>query len=272
MRSPGGACRFSGAIMAAAMLLAGCTTGISPQPDERLYPVPAVFDAIRVLAPPPSDAAAQAHDIEAVRAAERHRSAEQSAQAEASSTVDVFLFSSVLGPAFARERLPRTDAFFGRAYRSTLPYLQAAKDCWNRDRPFVADPSLKPLERSYASTRLRSAPASVQAASSPRGDSRCTTPAGPPLYSPSYPSGHATVGALMAILLADMVPERRTELFAKGWQFGEARIISGVHFPTDVEAGRILGSVLAELMQQDAQFRVDQGVARRELRAALGLK
>jgi len=256
--------------MAAALLLVACAGSTTRKADDRLYPVPSVFDSTRLLAPPPSDAAAQARDIEAVRAAERTRTAEQSALAEASSTVDVFLFSSVLGPAFQPERLPRTAAFFSRVYRSALPYLQSAKDCWNRERPFVADPTLKPLERSFASTRLRSAPAPVQAASSPPGDSPCTAPAAVTLYSPSYPSGHATVGALMAILLAEMVPERRRALFARGWEYGDARVISGVHFPSDVEAGRILGSLLAQMMQQDARFRADLDAACAELRAVLG--
>lgn len=261
--------RASG-VMAAALLLTACAGGAARKPDAGLYPVPAAFDSTRLLAPPPSDGEAQVRDIEAVRSAERTRTAEQSAMAEASSTVDVFLFSSVLGPAFTAERLPTTAAFFSRVYRSSLPYLQAAKDCWNRERPFVADPTLKPLERSFASTRLRSAPAPVQAASSPPGDSPCTAPAAATLYSPSYPSGHATVGALMAILLAEMVPERRGALFSRGWEYGDARVISGVHFPSDVEAGRILGSLLAGLMLQDARFRADLGAARAELRALLG--
>ena len=259
-------------VMAAALLLTACAGGATRRPDAGLYPVPAAFDSTRLLAPPPSDVAAQTRDIEAVRAAERSRTAEQSAMAEASSTVDVFLFSSVLGPAFTAERVPRTAAFFSRVYRTALPYLQAAKDCWNRERPFVADPQLKRLERSFASTRLRSAPAPVQAASSPPGDSPCTAPAAVTLYSPSYPSGHATVGALMAILLADLVPERREALFARGWEYGDARVISGVHYPSDVEAGRMLGSLLAGLLQQDARFRADLGAVRSELRTVLGLR
>ena len=195
----------------------------------------------------------------------------RSAEAEASISVDVFLFSSVLGPAFTAQRLPVTAAFFVRVYRSSLPHLQAAKDCWHRERPFQVDPTLAPLARSFASTRLRSAPAPVQADPRPPWDSPCTAPAANLLYSPSYPSGHATVGAMMAILLAQMVPEQRAALFARGWDYGQARVTSGVHFPSDVEAGRMLGTVLVSLMQQDRRFRTDLAAARRELRLALSL-
>src|SRR5690606_30392641 len=214
---------------------------------------------------PPADEAARARDLAAVRAAQQSRTVQQAEQAEASSTVDVFLFAAVLGPRFTPSPFPRTADFFSRVYRSALPYLQASKQCWGRAGPFVVDPSLEPLERSLAGTRLRTAPEEVRFPA----DSPCPAPPAHG-YSPSYPSGHATVGAMMAILLAQMVPERHEALFALGWELGEDRVISGVHFPSDVEAGRILGTVLVGVMAQDARFRADFAAAQRELRAVLG--
>lgn len=232
------------------------------------YAVPAVLDVTRLLSPPPADEAMRTRDLAAVRAAQQARTSAQSEHAETSAAVDVFLFADVLGPDFTAERVPATATFFARVYRSTLPYLQVTKDCWSRPRPFVVDPTLAPLERAVASTRLRSAPASVPAAPHTPADSPCTAPVAE-TYSPSYPSGHATVGAMMAILLAQMVPERRDALFAHGWKYGEARVVSGVHFPSDVEAGRILGTILVGVMQQDRRFRADLRAARAELRSVL---
>jgi acid phosphatase (class A) len=74
---------------------------------------------------------------------------------------------------------------------------------------------------------------------------------------------------MMAILLAQMVPERRDALFALGWEYGEARVVSGVHYPSDIEAGRILGTMLVGVMQAYRRFRADFAIARRELRAVL---
>jgi len=167
--------------------------------------------------------------------------------------------------------VPKTAAFLRRVFVSSLPYLQATKNCWNRLRPFVVDPTLAPLTRSLASTEIRSAPTSVTA-SPPPADSPCTASVADVSHAPSYPSGHAAVGAMMAILLAEIVPERRSELFAFGWNYGDARVVSGVHFPSDVEAGRILGTMLVEMMQQGARFRADLGAAREELRTVLELK
>jgi acid phosphatase (class A) len=249
--------------------LAGTAPRIS---DARLYAVPMVIDPTRLLAPPPTDTFGQARDIEAVRSAERMRTPAQALQAEASSSVDVFLFAAVLGPRFTTERLPVTTDFFSRVCRSAIPSLQAVKDCWNRERPFVVDPALAPLERSFASTKLRSAPAYVQATPFPLVDSSRMAPAGAKLYSPSYPSGHATVGVMMATLLAQMVPERRAALFAHGWAYGDSRVVSGVHFPSDVAAGRVLGTMLVQLMQEGARFRADFRASREELRAAIGFR
>jgi acid phosphatase (class A) len=263
---------LSRAVAITALLLTSACASGGRATDERAYSVPAMFDATRLIPPPPADEAARERDIEAVRAAQRARTPEQAAHVETISTVDVFLFASVLGARFTPEKVPKTGAFLRRAYSSAIPYLQATKSCWNRPRPFVVDPTLTPLVRSLASTRMRSAPASAPAASPSPTNSPCATPDADTSYAPSYPSGHAFVGAMMAILLAEMVPEQRTALFAFGWEYGDARVISGVHFPSDVEAGRILGTMLVEMMQQNARFRADLSVARRELRQALGYR
>lgn len=251
--------------------LAGCAAPGGERSAETRYELPRV-DVTTLLSPPPADEGAQ-RDLAAVRAAERSRTPEQSADAEENSVVDVFLFRSVLGPRFTAERVPRTAAFFRRVLGAALPYLEETKVCWGRPRPFVVDPTLMPLERSFASTRRRqpapgapAVPRPVPSAGSPCIASPVESP-----YSPSYPSGHATVGAMNAILLARMVPERRDALFERGWAHGDARVISGVHFPSDVEAGRILGTLLVGLLDEDPRFRADLDAARLELRRALGL-
>ncbi len=258
----------------ATLVLTACAGRGELASNNRAYPLPASFDATRVLSPPPEDQTALLRDLEAVRAAQIARTAEQAAHAEESSAVDVFLFNSVLGPGFVAERLPKTADFFGRVYRSALPYLQTTKDCWSRPRPFVTDPTLAPLARALASTRLRSTPPGEPPLSTPApslaADSPCKGSSPDVLYSPSYPSGHATVGAMMAILLAEMVPEQRVALFTRGWAYGDARVVSGVHFPSDIEAGRILGSILVELLHQSPSFRADLDASRKELRQALG--
>lgn len=87
----------------------------------------------------------------------------------------------------------------------------------------------------------------------------------------SYPSGHATFGTVCAILLADMVPERRREIFERNRDYEHSRMVVGAHYPSDLESGRIAGTVATTLMMQNAQFQRDFAAAQTHLRAVLHL-
>ena len=43
----------------------------------------------------------------------------------------------------------------------------------------------------------------------------------------SYPSGHATAGLTMALLLADLLPDQREAIMTRGHVFGESRLVCG---------------------------------------------
>ena len=45
-----------------------------------------------------------------------------------------------------------------------------------------------------------------------------------------------------------------------------------MHFPSDLDAGHIAGSVIAVELMRDEEFKAEYEAAKSELRAALGLK
>ena len=55
----------------------------------------------------------------------------------------------------------------------------------------------------------------------------------------SFPSGHSATAFSASTLLALMVPERFQELVTRGSEFGNSRIVLGVHYPLDVIGARI---------------------------------
>jgi acid phosphatase (class A) len=86
----------------------------------------------------------------------------------------------------------------------------------------------------------------------------------------SYPSGHAAFAACTAILLSEMVPERRRALFRRAAIFADRRIVAGVHYPSDVESGWVAGTIVAYALMMQPRFRADFAAATAEVRGALG--
>jgi acid phosphatase (class A) len=66
-----------------------------------------------------------------------------------------------------------------------------------------------------------------------------------------------------------MVPSKNGELYRRGWDFALNRIIGGVHYRSDVEAGRICAAVIAEGMFRNPEFKHDFDASKAELRTVL---
>lgn len=75
-------------------------------------------------------------------------------------------------------------------------------------------------------------------------------------YEGSYPSGHTVLGWTSALLLADIntSPKAMEGLLARGYEFGQSRVIAGYHWQSDVDAGRTAGSVLYQMIRNHERF------------------
>ena len=67
----------------------------------------------------------------------------------------------------------------------------------------------------------------------------------PPESGRSFPSGPTAFFRSAAVLLVDLVPERRERLLAVGLLGGTSRTVCGLHYPSDVEAGQRLADAAA---------------------------
>ncbi len=159
---------------------------------------------------------------------------------------------------------------FGRAYNR--PAGSPGADRYGNSRPFQTEPIQSPI----VGPDYFNMPASNSVYN--RG------PVMNLVDSPSYPSGHSTYGFTGAILLAVLVPERYSQMIARGAEYGNDRIILGAHYAMDVMSGRTLATwEMAHLLANDpafmnrpiragaplGDFRATLAVARADLTAAL---
>jgi acid phosphatase (class A) len=225
--------------LAFSLIAAALAVSSAAKAGDTFYLNPDEVDLIHVLAPPPiADSPAATADLQAVLAAVNSRTTAEIEHAQADDQRVVFRFADVMGPNFRPESLPFAAQLFQHVYQDGNAATVAAKAYFKRQRPFVVDPDIKIIV--------------VQA----------------PDF--SYPSNHSTFAYEAGILLAAMVPEKAAAIFERAADYAHNRVVAGVHFPTDVEAGRISGSVIDNALLHDAHFLTDFERAKSEVRAALG--
>jgi hypothetical protein len=86
---------------------------------------------------------------------------------------------------------------------------------------------------------------------------------------PDYPSGHAAHGEHVAMILAELAPQRAGALYARGREFAESRWICGSHTYSAAEAGLVAGAVVYAAEHASPLFRQDMDRARAEVAEAL---
>lgn len=223
------------ALGALALVLAGPVLAAGPD-----YIRPDQVDLIRILPPAPAPGSATTQeDFRILLDYQKARTPAQVAAANEDVKRHPARFSEVVGTDLSKSAAPITDEVLDHAWKQAYALVSATKQYWNRQRPYLANPEIHLV-----------LPAEDTA---------------------SYPSGHATYGMFMAILLANMVPERAGIIMERGREYGIERLIGGVHYPSDVEAGRITGSVLAAEVLGNAAFKADLARAAAEVRTALKL-
>lgn len=198
-------------------------------------------DLPKILSGPPKpQSKAQRKDMAISLAWQAKRTPAMEALADADADQSVFRFGDVLGASFAKERLPVATHFFDEVLDDSRAIGAAAKTYWSRPRPFVASASIRP----------------------------CV--AQPPTN--SYPSNHATIGMLYAEILSRMLPELRLRLLARARQYAADRVICGVHYTSDIEAGKRAGAIEAFAMFHNKAFEKEFAAAKAEVRGTLAAR
>lgn len=202
-------------------------------------------DSLALLAPPPAAGSAQAQaDLQTHRQAQAQRQgarwnvAAQDAALGYPALVETF--ACALGLPLGTEATPHLNMLLRRSMADAGLATYRAKDTYNRQRPFAA-----------------------------LGEATCTPAEEAKLAKDgSYPSGHAALGWAAGMILAGLAPERSDALFQRGYAFGQSRMVCGVHWQSDVDAGRLVGAATVARLQADPVYLAQAELARQEIQSA----
>jgi len=172
-------------------------------------------DLSGIIPPPPAQNSdttkaelAGLHKIEQSRTPAQVAAAQDDDQHE-----DIFYLRTVMGKGFTPDHLPLLAALSDRMESEGSAASHALKGEFKRPRPYQFDRTLHPV---------------------------CETVAQPN----SYPSGHSIVSSLDAFILIRIVPEKSREILERADDYAHNRMVCGVHYPSDLAAGREVAYVL----------------------------
>jgi acid phosphatase (class A) len=184
-------------------------------------------DVTKVLSGPPAAESAQAKaDAAEIEAWQKKRTEAECARAlRAEHIVLDSTFGAPDGPLSAAD-IKTLDPFLKDVHAEAAPIVSEGKRHWQRLRPFAA---LKDVQNCSEKGAVN------------------------PSY--SYPSGHATLSRLYARVLGAVRPDQAKAFLARADQIAQDRVIAGVHFPSDIEAGKKLGDAIFDALMESDSFR-----------------
>jgi membrane-associated phospholipid phosphatase len=220
--------RIRASVVLVTLLTALCFAATKPR-----FIQPADVDWESILsAPPADDSTEHGEEIATVLHWQNKRTAEDVFRCREEATADGFIFAEVLGDWFDARTLPVTADLLNQTSIDAKAITLTAKEKWNRRRPYEADSEIHPCVEEDSS--------------------------------PAYPSGHAVRGIVWASVLSQIFPERRDQLMALGRRIGDDRVIAGIHWPSDIEAGQKLGAAIAGKLLDNVDFKIELQRAREE--------
>ena len=220
-------------VLSAILLLLVATAA---RADKLYFLSETAVDPVRLLPAPASPDSEEAKaELDAMVAIQATRTKEQEARCSAEVTFSMAAFQGVIGRWFTEENLPKLARLLKNVEKDSKYFTGAVKKHYDRKRPYAEDSRIHPATE--------------------------------PENTPAYPSGHATRGLLYAKILAKLAPRRRAELLERGRQVGWDRVIAGVHHPSDIVAGRVLGQALAQALLDCPKFQDELAEAKVEFDA-----
>ena len=194
---------------------------------------------VELLGPPPAVGSLAEHEeLEQLHRIVADASPERLAQARADDVLeDPTLFNETMGVDL--KSLPLTMAFLTYSIDDGRALVLAAKSHFHRLRPWAVDPTLPNCDSGRDKQK-----------------------------DDSYPSGHASLGYGVGMVLARLAPEHAAAVLTRARDYAYSRLVCGKHFASDVEASHVIASAQTERLFDNPALQTRIAAVRTELRAA----
>lgn len=188
-------------------------------------------DATKFIpAPPDTSSIAYLNDFNRYHWGRSMRNTARGKQAVCDASVDIDSvlqgFSAAFGMPITKASMPELHYLMHRVENDASLSVRGAKKKYMRKRPYVQF---------------------GEATSVPNDEEELRNTG-------SFPSGHTARGWAMALVLAEINPERQDDILLRGYEYGESRVIAGFHYQSDVDAARLAASAAVARLHADAAF------------------
>ncbi len=188
-----------------------------PEPKDPIFLNAQLYDGFKAhLTPPPKmDSEAQKKDEKVLFQRQKDRTDVVCEQAKNEVMVTLQSFYEEPKGPLGKADVEKLSEFFDQVKNDSAYFVQKLKKEYNRQRPFLYMIGLIP----------------------------CT----PKESSAAYPSGHATVAHLTALIWSELYPKQKSKFEARADEIAQDRVWAGVHHPSDIAAGKeMAGLIFAE--------------------------
>jgi len=122
-------------------------------------------------------------------------------------------------PILRKNGLSLDKSVFNKIWSMTEPIVMSLKDKYDRPRPYqIADLFGLKIKVTESNTH----------------------------HTPAYPSGHTAYAAMAALYLDELYPDLADQFFHQVGMAGYARILQGVHYPSDNRASMVITGAIWE--------------------------
>ncbi|MEQ1919064.1 MAG: nucleoside hydrolase [Elusimicrobiota bacterium] len=192
--------------------------------DAPIYVDYEQFKSIEFPGPPSPDSERDRQDLQSVRDWQAKRSPQDCARAARETMPDYNHLMSEVTP-FPRPLPPEAKSFFWRVRSDAARATSVLKKRFHHARPYARGDGFTPCIRREVED--------------------------------SYPSGHAVIARIFAHILSDLDARGKKSYYARADEAGLDRVLAGVHYPSDIQAGKDFADLVYAKLSVNPDFRRD---------------